>query len=481
METTKKKKKIKIKSIFQLRKQNQEQKEQKEQKEQEEQEEQKEQEEQRCPTCLNYQPCRDFHLLCATYNQHIKLKMCAECRDNICPDDCVVSRPFCIERFISRSDDKRILSKLLLPMNPLSVPLPTNKDGSIDYCFESVKIRILLNCLPSGANLVGMRPFAYQVFQHIMSQYRYHKYRESGKMPFTLHKRDVHEENPIAHLGLLNICRYICQSKMVMRFCWGEPPLFPMEEWCWTDLINNPNALPILKAHSKSIPNYMTWDEEKQKEKDITWEEDLQSLKVRYNQGDIDHAALVEKLCAKPCRLHMEWLQEIVPDITQLPRTCWEKIGENPAALPILEKMKQHQIMQSAVAKNPNPAVLSRFFNMDHYNETHYMSNKKHDILQIYKSLCYYKNPAAIDILEANPDQIDWQFLSENPFATRLLLANPRRVHYDRLIRNPNPEVMPLLEANLNYMPRICWPDLFRNPAIFTDYVHPGFQPNNNW
>ena len=46
-------------------------------------------------------------------------------------------------------------------------------------------------------------------------------------------------------------------------------------------------------------------------------------------------------------------------------------------------------------------------------------------------------NPSAIQMLEANPEQIDWSCLSENPAAIHLIKENPDRIVWDYLSQNP--------------------------------------------
>lgn len=47
------------------------------------------------------------------------------------------------------------------------------------------------------------------------------------------------------------------------------------------------------------------------------------------------------------------------------------------------------------------------------------------------------KNPAAIHLLEANPDKIDWDYLSKNPAAIHILMANPNKIDWGLFSENP--------------------------------------------
>ena len=76
-------------------------------------------------------------------------------------------------------------------------------------------------------------------------------------------------------------------------------------------------------------------------------------------------------------------------------------------------------------------------------------------------------NPNAIHLLEANPDKIDWYHLSTNPNAIHLLEANQDKIDWYFLPFNPN--AMHLLEANQT---RFFWLPFSKNPAIFQcDYT----------
>ena len=46
-------------------------------------------------------------------------------------------------------------------------------------------------------------------------------------------------------------------------------------------------------------------------------------------------------------------------------------------------------------------------------------------------------NPAAIDLLRENPEEINWMFLSSNPAAIDLLRENPQRINWPQLSENP--------------------------------------------
>ena len=72
-------------------------------------------------------------------------------------------------------------------------------------------------------------------------------------------------------------------------------------------------------------------------------------------------------------------------------------------------------------------------------------------------------NPNAIELLKANPDKIEWKYLSKNrnPEAIELLKANPTKIDWEFLSGNPNIEAIELLKTNPE---EIDWRALSGNP-----------------
>jgi len=68
----------------------------------------------------------------------------------------------------------------------------------------------------------------------------------------------------------------------------------------------------------------------------------------------------------------------------------------------------------------------------------------------------YYlsKNPAAIDILEANQKYIDWYHLSSNPGAFNLLEANQDKIHWESICCNTNKQILGLIPEEEFCIPR---------------------------
>jgi len=81
----------------------------------------------------------------------------------------------------------------------------------------------------------------------------------------------------------------------------------------------------------------------------------------------------------------------------------------------------------------------------------------------IWFSFCDNTCPQILPILEANLDKLDkmdWTFLSSNPVAIKLLEANQEKIGWNGLCFNP--EAIHLLEKNLD---KVCWLALSSNPS----------------
>ena len=71
-----------------------------------------------------------------------------------------------------------------------------------------------------------------------------------------------------------------------------------------------------------------------------------------------------------------------------------------------------------------------------------------------------------IALLEQNPENIDWCYLSRNPNAkaVKLLQQNPDKINWSWLTLNPNKNAINLLLENPE---KIHWKYLSSNPSIF--------------
>jgi hypothetical protein len=66
-------------------------------------------------------------------------------------------------------------------------------------------------------------------------------------------------------------------------------------------------------------------------------------------------------------------------------------------------------------------------------------------------------------MLEQNPENIDWSALSLNPNAFPLLAKNLNKIDWRNLSANTNPDAISLLENNMD---KIYWKVVIQNPSI---------------
>ena len=73
-------------------------------------------------------------------------------------------------------------------------------------------------------------------------------------------------------------------------------------------------------------------------------------------------------------------------------------------------------------------------------------------------------NPAAMHLLEANPNKIDWETFSSNAAAIKYLEKHPDKIDWCWLSYNPN--AFKILESQLH--PKINWEWICSNPSCVT-------------
>jgi hypothetical protein len=75
-------------------------------------------------------------------------------------------------------------------------------------------------------------------------------------------------------------------------------------------------------------------------------------------------------------------------------------------------------------------------------------------------------HPWAIQMLQQNPDKIDWVCLSANPhpWAIQMLQQNPDEIKLLGLLKNPHPWAIEML---IQYHSKNIWEYLWTNPGIF--------------
>jgi hypothetical protein len=265
------------------------------------------------------------------------------------------------------------------------------------------------------------------------------------------------------------------------------------------ELLKNPNAIEFLKKNRDMIEwNYLSQNpnaiellrERFTEEKNMNQSElyDLPDSK-KLDWGHLSaNPSAIELLNLNPKEINfnmlsanknaIELLKDAVDaeeqlteseleDLSKRYKIDWYKLSANPSAVEIL-KANQDNIEWEFLSQNTNPAAIEILkANFD-------------DIDWDYLSA----NPAAIDILKANPGKINWRELSKNPSAIELLRKNPEKINWIFLSLNPN--AIELLQENEDkikfkflsknpsaigllkkYRDKINWVDISANPSIF--------------
>lgn len=131
----------------------------------------------------------------------------------------------------------------------------------------------------------------------------------------------------------------------------------------------------------------------------------------------------------------------------------WVVLSRNPGAVDLLEANPDN-IDFVQLAMNPSPRAIALLTKLRRkYNWT-----------------ALSRNPYAMKLIEANLDKVDWRTLSSNPNAIHLIEANMDKICWRFLSANPHPRAISLLERNLEQSPRgsdnqIDWKRLSANPG----------------
>ena len=127
-------------------------------------------------------------------------------------------------------------------------------------------------------------------------------------------------------------------------------------------------------------------------------------------------------------------------------------------------------VLSTRIGKSINPKSLNVVMSANpHYIDWHFTLSLKNlnriqqlnrDQSPVYwGNISSNPNPNVIELLEANPDKINWSMLSANPNGIPLLKSNPDKINWANLSANPNG--IPLLQANQD---KINWDNLSANP-----------------
>ena len=162
----------------------------------------------------------------------------------------------------------------------------------------------------------------------------------------------------------------------------------------------------------------------------------------------------------------------------------WESLSSNPNSIDLLQKYS-HKINWSWLSGNTNPRAIEMLKTHSHLIDWRVLSanpaaidmlkskiekESKMNERQLEKlkdkidwdMLSQNPNPEAIKILKANPENINLDFLSANPAAIDILKANTDDISWYELSANTNPEAIELLKTKFY---KINWELLSANPA----------------
>lgn len=123
----------------------------------------------------------------------------------------------------------------------------------------------------------------------------------------------------------------------------------------------------------------------------------------------------------------------------------WVVLSRNPCAVDLLEA-NPDRVDFVQLAMNPSPRAIALLTKL----------RRKYN----WSSLS--RNPYAMHLIEANLDKVDWRTLSSNPNAMHLIEANPDKVCWRFLSANPHPRAISMLERNVD---KIDWKKLSANPS----------------
>ena len=209
----------------------------------------------------------------------------------------------------------------------------------------------------------------------------------------------------------------------------------------WLKLSINPEAIDILKKYPQDIVWCCLCDNKNPRAVEmilerIEYEKQLPPYSIEDDDDDEDSK--------DACGLYRVWIDRMCynehPRIIELlrERIELEKNREHYMTLSVNEKIDWGQL-----SSNPHPKAIELL-----------MANPEEIDWETLSA-----NPGAIELLKANPEEIYWSMLSENPNAIELLKANPKKINWQMLSGNPN--AIELLKANRK---KIFWGMLSGNP-----------------
>lgn len=148
----------------------------------------------------------------------------------------------------------------------------------------------------------------------------------------------------------------------------------------------------------------------------------------------------------------IEFLEE------NIDKLCWRSLSANPVAVPLLKRCIEdggnREINKYCLSCNSGAGSILK-------NNPKYIS---------WEGLSTNQSPEIVPLLEANLDKVNWNNISANPspgvvsIIKKEIEQDGYRVSLYRLSGNPSFEVMSIIESNIDKNDSIDWYDLSKNP-----------------
>jgi hypothetical protein len=179
--------------------------------------------------------------------------------------------------------------------------------------------------------------------------------------------------------------KYLYQDpSLIKKGTWFKnknPAIIPLIEdcsyinspWVQEQLLENPNALHLVKSHH-----------------------------MKHN---------LYNLCKNTNPLAINIIDYHIDQSDSLSEVIWNTIGTNPSALPIIEK---HFDKMSWKSLSENPAAIHILLKNPSRIDWHTFSKNTH--------------PLAIEHMRKNLDKVSWQYMNMNPAAIEILKENPDKI-----------------------------------------------------
>jgi hypothetical protein len=242
-----------------------------------------------------------------------------------------------------------------------------------------------------------------------------------------------------------------------------------LEKINWNSLLQNPNpkAIELLKAYPHKIQHWYLLSQNPNTEAIdllIDYPEEIHWDLLSKNPN----VKAIELLKANPNKIDWKAISNNTnPEVIELIK---DKINEeNRMSQDDYENLEENeQINWYYLSSNPNTIELLRA-NIEKIHWGNLSGNTNRNAIELLRQKIYDENQMPEDELKNlnNSKKISWDLLSSNPNAIELLKANPNKINWRFLSSNPNPKVIEIMKNNINKL-RWYWSS---NPSIFDELL----------